>query len=118
MALMVRKANAVVTPVEEKEERLTMQVVERVVGRLRPALLARPLPDRRGRLHPLSALWRGRLRRERREDPGAAGGEKRDPRHTVLTYEIRRTSTVWLDARLLILSPLRFVLEDRLGLFE
>ncbi len=69
--LMVRRANTVVMPVEEKEEKSMMLVVERVVGRLRPALLACPLPHRRGRLHPLPALRRGRLRKERSASSGA-----------------------------------------------
>ena len=52
--------------------------LRRHLGRLRQPLLTRPLPHRRGRLHPLRALRRGRLRRERRRDPGAPIRERRD----------------------------------------
>ncbi len=79
--------------------------LRRHLGRLRQPLLTRPLPHRRGRLHPLRALRRGRLRRERRGDPGALIRKERDPRHTPLTYEVRCTSTVWLDAWLLVCPP-------------
>src|SRR5918994_2833272 len=57
--------------------------------RLRPSLLAGLIPDRSRRLRPLQALRRGRLRRDRRENPTTTSGEGS---HRGLTHRVQVSS--------------------------